>query len=242
MTPEFRPIVQAARETPAVSIDRLTGVGDVLVLAPHPDDESLGCGAAIAAAAHAGRRVHVVIVTDGCKSHPESRTYPAPRLSALRKVEARTAAALLTAGATRPIFLAYPDQGAPDDPASMARIAGRLAPLLPGVTAIWAAWEGDPHPDHRRSWTIARHLAAKCPSARLLAYPVWGRVQGEAMATGRLLRFPAGRWRALKARAVAAYRSQMTRLINDDPGGFMMPPPLRRHFVDHDEIFIDPVP
>ena len=44
-----------------------TSVGKrrVLVLAPHPDDEVFGCGAAIAMHVAEGSAVHVVIVTDG---------------------------------------------------------------------------------------------------------------------------------------------------------------------------------
>ncbi|EHN79058.1 PIG-L deacetylase family protein [Streptomyces coelicoflavus] len=36
---------------------------DVLVIAPHPDDETLGCGGTIARLAAAGHRVHVLAVT-----------------------------------------------------------------------------------------------------------------------------------------------------------------------------------
>lgn len=240
----FRPIVSRAELSPAVGIDVLAGDGDVLVLAPHPDDETLGCGAAIAAAVEAGRRVHVVVVTDGAASHPDSRSHPPARLAALRAGEVATAVRRLTGGASEPILLGYPDQGAPDRPEAHAEIADRLAPQMRGLGAIWSAWEGDPHPDHQRTWTLARFLSALSPSARLLAYPVWGRVQGEAEAPldRPLLRFAAAPWRAIKANALDAHRSQTTRMISDDPAGFMLEPCLARHFVEHDEIFIDLTP
>src|SRR5690606_16204888 len=44
----------------------------ITVIAPHPDDESLGCGGLIAALAADGRAVQVVFVTDGAGSHPNS--------------------------------------------------------------------------------------------------------------------------------------------------------------------------
>src|SRR5436189_2426333 len=40
----------------------------LLVLAPHPDDEVIGCGGLIALHAREGRQVHVVIVTDGAEA------------------------------------------------------------------------------------------------------------------------------------------------------------------------------
>lgn len=242
--PIFRPIVDLAAAADPVPISRLTGEGSVLVLAPHPDDESLGCGGAIAAAAEAGHRVNVVVVTDGSQSHPGSRAYPRAALANLRRAEVAQAVSILTAGVSTPIMLNYPDQGAPNDANAHAAIASHLAPILEEVTAIWACWEGDPHPDHQRSWTIACALSAQIPQSRLLAFAVWGRVQGDASPdTGAtILRFETRRWRHLKARAIAAHRSQMTGLIDDDPDGFMMPPALARHFLETDEIFLDLTP
>ncbi len=48
------------------------GAAPIVVLAPHPDDESLGCGALLAAA-FAGKGARVVCLTDGSGSHPGSR-------------------------------------------------------------------------------------------------------------------------------------------------------------------------
>src|SRR5690606_38092378 len=46
--------------------------GPLLVIAPHPDDETLGCGGVIALATCRNVRVHTVFVTDGGASHPNS--------------------------------------------------------------------------------------------------------------------------------------------------------------------------
>ena len=64
-------LLRAARGAPVVDVDALAA-GGVLVLAPHPDDETLGCGAALAAAVTAGYAVRVVAATDGDGSHPRS--------------------------------------------------------------------------------------------------------------------------------------------------------------------------
>src|SRR5215203_6825970 len=46
-----------------------TGDDKVLVLAPHPDDETLGCGGIIPLHLQAGDDVRIAIVTDGRRSH-----------------------------------------------------------------------------------------------------------------------------------------------------------------------------
>jgi hypothetical protein len=53
----------------------------VVVVAPHPDDESIACGGLIALLARRSVVVNVIIVTDGCGSHPNSSAYPPERLA-----------------------------------------------------------------------------------------------------------------------------------------------------------------
>tara|TARA_R110002020_G_scaffold26514_33_gene86059 strand:- start:2295 stop:3020 length:726 start_codon:yes stop_codon:yes gene_type:complete len=236
----FTPIVAEASRAPLVALPELAGDGDILVLAPHPDDESLASGGAIAAAVAANRRVHVAVVTDGARSHPNSATHPPAKLSDLRRSEVQAAVDILTDGSSTVIWLGYPDMAAPDDAGAFADVAVQLRPVLENVSAIWTTWNGDPHPDHQRVWRLARWLVARHPGIRMFACPVWGRVQGpmqDAKCLG-MRRFHTGPYRALKARAVAAHVSQMTGLIGDDPQGFRMPAELAAHFVDTDEIYI----
>src|SRR5688500_7275309 len=65
-----------------------------LVIAPHPDDETLGCGATILRKVAAGTKVTVLVVTDGRHSH-RSPSLPPERLAALREVEMAEAVARL---------------------------------------------------------------------------------------------------------------------------------------------------
>lgn len=80
--------------------------GRVLVLVPHADDESLGCGGAIALHHRQGDRVQVVVVTDGGAGDPQSY-YAGLDYTALRREEASRAASIL--GVDELVFWDYPD-------------------------------------------------------------------------------------------------------------------------------------
>lgn len=233
----LRAVAHAPQGTPEL----VAGAGDVLVLAPHPDDETLGCGATIAALAAAGRQVRIVLVTDGGASHPASRRCPPRRMAALRTRELREALRILGAGRLPPpLHLGFADLAAPDDPAAIACALDRILPLLsPQTSAVWTPWAGDPHPDHQRTARLAQQLAARLPQARLWAYPVWGRFADTPPPDpAQVLRIAPGAWAATKRRALRAHRSQMSALIPDDPGGFVMTKAHQTHFLTEDEIFL----
>lgn len=67
--------------------------GRTLVVAPHHDDESLGCGGAIALLRQHGCPVHALMVSDGMRSHPHLAAYPAARPRAVRRAWPRGAVA-----------------------------------------------------------------------------------------------------------------------------------------------------
>ena len=81
-------------DIPAVAASVLLRGRPLLVLAPHPDDESLGCGALLAQA-FAGVGAHVACLTDGAASHPGSRLVPPDQLAAIRRAEVLDAVAPL---------------------------------------------------------------------------------------------------------------------------------------------------
>src|SRR5947208_7699287 len=70
----------------------------LLVLAPHPDDEVIGCGGLLALHLAEGRKVHVVVATDGAQAGDAVQ----------RRSESRAAVALL--GDATIEFLGYPDR------------------------------------------------------------------------------------------------------------------------------------
>ncbi|MBR0665458.1 PIG-L family deacetylase [Roseomonas hellenica] len=214
----------------------LAGAAPVLVLAPHPDDETLGCGALIAACAAEGRAVHVVIVSDGRGSHPGSRSHPPARLVATRAEEAREAVAVLGLDPDRDLtFLGIDDRAVPrQGPGLMAACDAirRILPAPPGV--VLAPWRHDPHGDHEATAEIASVVVGGWPGTLLLSYIVWGWAyatplpgfvldQEPTLADApRGWRFDAGPWLAAKRDAIAAHRSQTSGLIEDVPDGFRL--------------------
>ena len=91
----------------------------LLIVAPHPDDEVLGCGGLIATAAAQGIPVRVVYLTSGdaftVAAALTARTAPTPdeclQLGQVRMQEAQQALAQLGLTASDAVFLGYPDRG-----------------------------------------------------------------------------------------------------------------------------------
>jgi LmbE family N-acetylglucosaminyl deacetylase len=232
------------RQLPVGGLDDVIGKGTCLILAPHPDDESLGCGGLIAACVAAGRHPLVVVLTDGAGSHPGSRTFPPDRLRAVRAEEVRTAVGCLGLAPERVVLLGEPDTAAPvDGPAFDAVVVALTALIEPGCTAILAPWRHDPHCDHEAASIVASAVAARV-LIRHVAYPVWGwTLPAEAPVPGvpgAGFRFDVGGSLAAKRRAIAAHRSQYGELITDDPGGFRLPDGLLSVFEVPFETFLLP--
>jgi LmbE family N-acetylglucosaminyl deacetylase len=210
---------------------RRTPRANVLVVAPHPDDDAIGCGGTLARLAARGAHISVVYVTDGSASHPNSRRFPPAVLRDVRENEAR--AALRKLGVrTEPAFLRAPDSGlsqlgAADRGRLAARIAARITATHAGI--VFAPWSRDPHPDHVVSAELTEAALALC--ARRPAvwyYHVWLPVRGNADEQPRpsevracdIVLNPGER--ARKRAAILAHRSQTGVLVDDDPAGFVI--------------------
>lgn len=237
-------VLDLVRSAPFADVSELAGTGDIVVLAPHPDDESLGCGAAIARACDHGRHVHVFVMTDGSVSHPNSRKYPPDRLAEKRKAEVQEAVRILAPGRSTLTWLGIPDTQLPSSGSRFEEIVETVSASVtaPNVTSLWSSWGGDPHCDHEATAAIARAVKASCPAVRHWSYPVWGRfaaLGGHRHPYLKTVRRLAPLADDRKHRAIAAHASQMTHLIDDDPEGFVMPQAMQTHFADEPEIFFD---
>lgn len=222
--------------------------GPVLVLAPHPDDESLGCGRLLSARWEAGRPAHVLCLTDGAASHPRSRCCPPDRLRALRKKEMRAAVAQLGGCPDDLTFLDLPDAGLHLSPGPGDALSDLIAEYLDkfGSTTLVAPSPLDPHCDHEVAANAAWNVATKRTGVTLIFYPIWSRW----VADGHTAPIPDGCcpsiWTAgdirRKRAAIDAHASQQGRLIHDDPSGFVMPPGFAEFFAEAPELYFEVQP
>jgi LmbE family N-acetylglucosaminyl deacetylase len=223
-------------------------LGRTLVLAPHPDDESLGCGGTVALLRRAGFSVHVLFVTDGTQSHPNSAAYPATRLRDLREAEAIAALLELGVSEQEVTFMRLPDRNVPaPGTAGFAEAVERLLTLLQSFapSSVLVPFERDPHPDHRATYQLLQAALAQLPEPlHVLEYLIWlwelGRPDDLPQPNERLaLSVDISPVVAQKKRAIAAHRSQVTQMIDDDPSAFYLSPDLLRHFDTPNEIFLE---
>lgn len=203
-----------------------------VVIAPHPDDEVLGCGGLIAHQRRRDRVVLIVAVTDG--ENAENSGVRPYQLAETRRHE--QAAALRRLGVAPPdtIRLGLPDSAVAHHEEHLVE---RLAAVIRPDDLVVAPWEFDVHPDHEACGRAAR-LASSSVAALLVASLVWAPIRRppEPDLSGRLLRVDLDP-DATTARALAMeeHRSQ----LDDERGMAIVADELLERFADPAEYFVD---
>ncbi|MBW4511624.1 MAG: PIG-L family deacetylase [Scytonematopsis contorta HA4267-MV1] len=217
-----------------------------LIVAPHPDDETLGCGGAISLLCGLNYDVRVLVISDGTLSHPRSKKYPADKLRVLRESETLSAVSLLGVENNAVTFLRLPDGSVTaDDTSAVASCKSYLTEIAPKI--IFLPWRYDPHPDHRASWKLIQNaLGGLYLSPRQLEYPIWDWDSAQRKSLPESLNIAA--WQLdvsttieLKQQAIRVYRSQTTNLIDDDPEGFRLTPEMLANFAHPWEIYLEEI-
>jgi LmbE family N-acetylglucosaminyl deacetylase len=148
---------------------------DLLVFAPHPDDEVIGCAGVIQRSLASGNSVRIVFSTNGDgypkaasvllgKPERELTQDDYARLGETRKREAIAAAKVLGIDQSSLVFLGYPDGSMAKEPAPYDRTAAEadfsraLGDSRP--SQVYVTDGADEHPDHRVTYQMVLEAAA----------------------------------------------------------------------------------
>ncbi len=140
----------------------------ILVIAPHADDEILGCGATMAKAAANGDEVYVLICTNA--------SLGAPELFSKEVVEAIRAEAIVAhkqIGVKETFFLELPAPMLDQYPSY--KITNEISPIIRelGIDTVYIPHRGDCHKDHRiihEAAMVACRPLANCSVKNVYAY------------------------------------------------------------------------
>ena len=172
----------------------------VLVIAPHPDDEVIGCGGAVCLHAKAGDRISAVFLTSGelgLKHLPKEKSW------SIREREAKRAAKIL--GISKLYFLRQPDWTLGDHVQETTRC---LVQVLEKEKpkSIYLPHPGDSHPDHQVAFGILRAASKDLPNInpQLLGYEIWSPLASHDVVTDIT------RVMTKKLKALRAHASQLT--------------------------------
>lgn len=220
--------------------DVFEGREKLVVLAPHPDDESLGCGALLARA-FAGPGAHVICLTDGSASHPSSTEWTPQRLAGRRRAEMLEAIECLGGSAQDLTWLGLTDSRLYQcNPSTVAAILEQIIDDHDAHHVFVPAAE-DHHEDHQATARFAGELCVCRPDWSFYSYPVWCRWDDpdfrQSVARHDPIFLSPDSLRDKKCKAIKAHRTQIGQIISDNPSGFTLPPGFIEKFVTEDEIF-----
>lgn len=213
-----------------------------LVVAPHQDDETFGCGGLIALKRARGVPVRIVFLTDGARAprsggelvdgdkdrgRDRERDREREAFVARRKREAIRAAEILGVNETEVIFLDYPDASlAGLSSADRLGLQEHLRELMEefGPGEIFVTHRADRHRDHEAAFAaVASAVAVAGVDARVIQYSIWMSwsaplfllLRPRHLAGAKVLGI--GTVLEKKRRAIAAHASQLATL----PHGFL---------------------
>lgn len=145
----------------------------VLVLSPHPDDESLGCGGTIKLLTEIGTAVDVLYLTRGelGVEAPETATQEQrQQLAEVRSHEGREACRLL--GVRQVAFLEGSDGRLAEQPHLADALLTRLREGR--YVRIFCPWPREQHPDHTATFRLLQQALRQYPDpVQIWMYEVW---------------------------------------------------------------------
>lgn len=239
-------VLQRLYDMLAVSIDAKCAVGSALIIAPHPDDETLGCGATIAQMHTRGQKIRVLIVTNGAASGNSAIISP-EELTQIRHRECVQAVKILGLTPEDIVFLGYPDGDATGMIDAMAEdFRKHVIDFLPAL--VLSPFSEDAHPDHRAVaeavGKLQQDAIITCP---VYEYPIsfWPfgalRQLMHPERLRRLRRTDTKEHLVTKMKAMKSYQSQLENLTGETGWFYFKPEQILRFFRKY-EIFFERFP
>ena len=217
--------------------DLIADARRLLVVSPHPDDEALGCGGAVACARRLHRPVRLIAVTDGEACYPDDAHWTPSRLRAVRRAELAAAARCLGLDTEAIDHLCVADGQVGQHESTVAE---QVRAQLQSGDLVLTTWRHDGHPDHEATARAVRRAVAAC-DARLAEFPVWAWHWLDADAPQQALHgavrytLDAADWQA-KQQALQCFASQLGTAQPAVPAP-ILPPPVLQRFARRFEVF-----
>ncbi len=216
-----------------------------LIISPHQDDETLGCGGVIALKRALGIPVQVIFITDGAASHLWHPQFKNGEIGPVRKQEALAALAILGVAADRIHFLDSPDGQLKWLAATEAQdLVAQLAQLLRTYAPeeIYVTYRHDVSNDHEVTFNLVQQaIAAADITVDLWEYAIWRLWKPQLLLdrahrplTGAR-RLPIHAAQSQKQQALQAYRSQYLPIA--DTTSTVLPPGFLWRFKLPYEVF-----
>ncbi|WP_207344627.1 PIG-L family deacetylase [Arthrobacter sp. E3] len=226
---------------PVLSLD-WDALTKIVVVAAHPDDETLGAAGLLQLAAVRGVDIQVLVATLGENSHPSSPTHTPGRLAARRVIELEKALETLAPSARHKV-LGLPDGQVVAHSLELEREITTAAQPGGSATLIVAPWSADGHTDHDAAGAVAAKAAAATGSM-LLEYPIWlwhwASPENHDVPWPALRKLALGeKEQAVKAAAMSAHISQIEPLSDAAGDETLLSPALLSHFERSFETFVD---
>lgn len=198
----------------------------IIVFAPHPDDETLGCGGTIAKKIAEGYDVLIVVMTDGRYAFLKAiglEFGPTPEeLKEIRKEEAKRAMKILGVPEENLIFLDFVDGTLQDN---MDEAEKKIVEILreKHPAEVYLPHKNDYHPDHRAAYQIVKNSIAKLGiSTKMYQYLITYRYARFGPLLDRVLNYFRGnvvhvdisKFLKKKEAAVKEFKSEMTSFLS----------------------------
>lgn len=199
---EYLRLRAAGRQEPVMT-------GRTLIVAPHPDDEVIGCGGLIARLVAEGHRPEIIVMTGGGGSHRGCCATPEDEIITARRVLTRDALSILGVPAENIHELDFVDGSISEESCQTTRLAELIAELRPDNVVV-PHW-GEGWSDHVATARIVKSLVKDRPvnvweyCVWMWFYNVW---RGLDWDSARCLTL-SGSEHELKLRAMDAYTTQL---------------------------------